>query len=198
MTQRMPEQVRIRAIEPGDAPGLERFYASLSDESRCRRFLGWTAGLPAAGSTRFCAADHAHREGFVALLEPAAPVPGEIVGHLCVEPDGAGAAEIAIAVADRLQGRGIGRRLMEAGVHWARESGIATLSATTYAWNGRLVHLVTGLDLPIASDAADSGTVRLSIDLTASGPGVRRRRSASPAARQAQSRPERPVLSLAM
>ena len=166
-----PEAARVvvRPIEPGDARGLERFYAGLSDESRTLRFMGWTRGIGEAGSRAFCTADHEHREGFVAVLargagEPAAGEP-EIVGHLCVEPDGRGSAEIAVAVADRLQGRGIGRRLVDAGVAWGRHAGLRRFTATAFAWNTPILRLLRGLGLPVCLAWAD-GTCELRIELS--------------------------------
>jgi RimJ/RimL family protein N-acetyltransferase len=154
----MPEPV-IRPIAAADAPALERFYATLSDESRMLRFLGWSAGLGAAGSRAFCTADHEHREGFVAVVGE------EIVGHLCIEPDGGGSAEVAIAVADRLQGQGIGRRLLAAGVAWARHAGLQRFTATAFAWNTRLVRLVRGLGLPARFGVGTDGTCEIRIEL---------------------------------
>jgi GNAT superfamily N-acetyltransferase len=151
--------VTVRPIAPSDAAALERFYAALSDESRTLRFLGWTAGLGAERSRAFCTADHEHREGFVAVTGD------EIVGHLCIEPDGAGSAEVAIAVADRLHGRGIGRRLMDAGVAWARDAGLRRFTATAFAWNTRLVRLVRSLGLPVRFGVGTDGTCEIRIEL---------------------------------
>ena len=67
-----------------------------------------------------------------------------IVGHLCLEPAGGHVAEVAIAVADG-PAPGIGRRLMEAGVRWARAEGFTTLIATTYIGNAPIHRLLTGL-----------------------------------------------------
>jgi RimJ/RimL family protein N-acetyltransferase len=154
-------QVAIRAIAPTDASGLERFYASLSEESRILRFLGWTAGLGTERSQAFCTADHEHREGFVAVDGD------EIVGHLCIEPDGAGSAEVAIAVADRLHGKGIGHRLLAAGVAWGRQAGLRRFTATAFAWNTRLLRLVRGLGLPARFGVGSGGTCEIRIDLAA-------------------------------
>src|SRR4051795_210307 len=114
--------ITIRPIRPDDAPALERFYEALSDESRRRRFFACTRGLSHPPATQFCCPDHVHREGFVAVagLGDAS----RIVGHVCLEPARDGTAEIAIAVADELQGRGIGGALLDAAVAWALEAGI--------------------------------------------------------------------------
>jgi RimJ/RimL family protein N-acetyltransferase len=161
-----PASVSIRPIRPEDAPALERFYERLSDESRTRRFLAPSHGLSHTGSRTFCAADHAHREGFVAELATSDPSTSEIVGHVCLEPDGDGSAEVAVAVADRLQGMGIGRRLVLAGVDWAAQAGIKRLSATAFSSNVRIIRLLKDLGLPVRLSWSGGGTCDLSIDLT--------------------------------
>jgi len=161
--------VRIRPIGPADDAALRDFYAGLSEESRRTRFFGSTSGIAADQSTWFCAPDHDHREGFVAVIE-AADRPDRIVGHVCVEPDGPGRAEVAVAVADALRGRGIGRHLVEAAVGWARADGLATLTATMLAGNPRIQRLLAGLGLPSATRVVGAGVVEIQLDL---GPVVR-------------------------
>ena len=159
--------VRVRAIRPTDAPELQRFYAGLSPESRRTRFLSISAGLSQAQSASFCTTDHDHQEGFVAVVHNGPVAQERIVGHLCLEPDGEEAAEVAIAVADEFQHRGIGRRLMLAGVAWARGKHIARLTATMSADNGPIHRLLAGLGLPAQLRFADAGVSDVTIDLVA-------------------------------
>ena len=155
----------IRRIAPTDGAGLERFYAELSDDSRAMRFLGATRPLDLARTQAFCKIDHEHREGFVAEIEDPDLGADRVIGHLCIEPDGRGAAEIAIAVADSWQGLGIGRRLLDAGVAWARRAGVRRLVATAFISNTRILRLVRGLGLPIRQRWDFGSTCELSIDL---------------------------------
>jgi GNAT superfamily N-acetyltransferase len=156
--------IRIRPIRPADQNALRAFYASLSPESRWTRFLGPTSGIGTGQSADFCHPDHTHREGFVAVAGPARR-PDRIVGHVCVEPDGNRTSEIAVAVADDLQGRGIGRRLVEAAVSWARIDGIDALTATMLAGNPAIQRLLAGLGLPSTSRPTGAGVVQMRIDL---------------------------------
>ena len=156
--------IQIRRIRPADHDRLCQFYAGLSDESRRTRFLGPTNGIGDRQSTYFCCPDHAHREGFVAVAGPATR-PERIVGHVCVEPDGPATAEIAIAVADELQGRGIGRRLVDAAVHWAEVDGFRTLTATMLAGNPSIQRLLTGLGLPSVARPIGAGLIEVRIEL---------------------------------
>ena len=158
--------IRIRRIAPDDGAGLREFYAGLSDESRRTRFLGSTNGIKPDQSMYFCTPDHAHREGFVAVAR-GADRPTRIVGHVCVEPDGPASAEVAVAVADELQGHGIGRSLVDAAVGWARRDGFTALTATMLAGNPAIQRLLTGLGLPSSAVPIGGGIVEVRIDLGA-------------------------------
>jgi RimJ/RimL family protein N-acetyltransferase len=161
--------IQIRPIRAEDHDELRRFYAGLSEESRRTRFFATTAGIGDRQSTYFCTPDHAHREGFVAVtgLSGQADRSDRIVGHVCLEPDGPDRAEIAIAVADAVQGRGVGRRLVEVAVDWARRDGIRTLTATMLAGNPAIQRLLLHLGLPTTSRPVGAGVVQLKIELDA-------------------------------
>ena len=157
--------VRVRRIKRSDAPGLERFYAALSKDSRRSRFFDMGPGLSHRQSIAFCAPDHDHREGFVAVANVATRASGTILGHLCLEPAGVHTAEVAIAVADAVQHHGIGRRLMEAGMEWALAEGFTTLTATTYTGNAPIHRLLSGLGLPVHAHCVGAGTDDITLDL---------------------------------
>ena len=159
--------VSIRRIRPSDIPALEQFYAGLSPESRRTRFFAVGTGLSHQQSVTFCTPDHDHREGFVAIAHGRGHDDEHIVGHLCLEPAGVHVAEVAIAVADAVQHQGIGRRLMEAGVRWARAEGFTTLTATSYTGNAPIHRLLSGLGWPSHTRATGSGTEGVTIDLRA-------------------------------
>jgi GNAT superfamily N-acetyltransferase len=159
-------RISIRRILPTDSAPLQAFYGGLSDESRRTRFLGSTNGIGGNQSAYFCAPDHAHREGFVAVMGPVRG-PTRIVGHLCIEPDGPARAEVAVAVANELLGRGIGRRLVDAAVAWARRDGLRTLTATMLADNPAIQRLLTGLGLPTVAVPIGAGVVEIRIELDA-------------------------------
>jgi acetyltransferase len=169
------DSVRVRAIQPTDIPELERFYANLSGESRRTRFLSETDGLSQAQSVTFCATDHHHREGFVAVMNSGSSDQERIVGHLCVEPDGVNAAEVAIAVADAFQRRGIGRRLLTAGAAWASREEIGWFTATMLGSNPAIHRLLFGLGLAVRQGPGAGGVTEISIDLAS------RRLASSPA-----------------
>jgi acetyltransferase len=134
-------RVTIRPIESSDADGLLAFYSALSPRTRYARFLGTCPGIDAATARRFADVDHEQHDGMVAVLNTTGRDEGAIVGHVCMVADGAGVEEVAIAVADELQGRGIGTALMEAAVLSARRRGVRQLVGTTFATNIPMRHL---------------------------------------------------------
>lgn len=149
---------RVRAIGPDDRDALAGFFAGLSPESRHARFHGAAAVVAPSVAAYFCGPDHDHREGLVA---ESADAGGriEIIGHVCIEPVGSGVAEMAIAVADSWQQRGVGRALLRAAIDWARANGFETLSASMLCGNAAILGLVRSTGCPIAYGRAADGTV---------------------------------------
>jgi acetyltransferase len=156
--------IRIRPVAPEDLVALRAFYCDLSPDSRYRRLL--SLGLLGEGDAkRFCGADHEHGEGFLAIVDEAGPDDGRIVGHLCVEPTAVDEVEMAVAVADRFQGRGIGRALTQASLAWARRHGIARLRASMLADNSGIIRLLESLRRPITFSVPAAGVVEAVVEV---------------------------------
>lgn len=127
-------------------------------------------GLNDRQSKSFCSPDHVHREGFVAVTR-AADGTDKVVGHLCLEPtDEHRSLELALAVDDAEQGRGIGRALFLTAVDWARPRGYSSIVANCMADNSRVLRLLTSAPFGAAVSAADCGLVDVVIPLFAPPP----------------------------
>jgi len=160
----MGTRIRIRAIAPGDELGLERFYVELSADSRTARFLGATPSLGSGAAHRFCHADHDRRQGLVAEAI-AADGRRRIVGHACLEPAGEAEMELAVAVADAWQHRGVGHALVHAATTWAHRHGVQRLVATAWWSNGAMLGLLRSTGYPIRFGPDDAGVVDIVLDL---------------------------------
>jgi GNAT superfamily N-acetyltransferase len=193
MLRRAPAErpIEIRRVRPSDWMKLREFYALLSPDSRRARFLGSGAGLSDAQSLSFCTPDHVHGEGLVALA-------GErLVGHLCLEPCDAEQLELAVAVSDDCQGRGVGRRLFEAALSWASRGGFRSIVATAYADNARVLRLLSSAPHGAVIRGPDAGVVTVDVPLVqplpqpwrkVAGRKQAQRRSGTPAAPAARRR----------
>lgn len=153
--------VSIRPIERADAAGLSDFYARLSPESRRRRFLGCGTRLDRDLAATFTQGEGC---GFVGILDEPGPNDGAVVAHASVQPDGKDAAEIAFAVADELQGHGIGTALMKAVVQHAGRVGLRRLNAMLFAENVPMRRLLRDAGCKIRSDSVDLGIEEVALD----------------------------------
>jgi acetyl coenzyme A synthetase (ADP forming)-like protein len=127
--------MRFRPPEIGDAPSLLEFFRRLSDRSLYLRFHGHTA------------VDERMVEP---VLEPDWIEQGALVGlhgdrivalANYVRLRGAGTAEVAFAVADELQGRGIATRMLERLAALANGFGIEEFLAEVMPDNSAMLHV---------------------------------------------------------
>lgn len=156
--------VSIRPIERSDAPGLSDLYAGLSPESRRRRFLG--SGSPDIAALVATFTDPSS-PGIVGVLREPGDRDGAIVAHASVQPDGAGSAEVAFAVADAYQGRGVGRALMAATLGLARAMGLSRVCASLFADNAAMRHMLHPSGCLVLADQIDAGVEEVTLALVA-------------------------------
>jgi acetyltransferase len=164
--RRLERGISVRAIDLADAEELSAFYMRLSPESRRLRFLGSTVLTPDQ-ARQFAEVDGVSRQGFVAVLRGGGPRDGAIVGHVCLEPTEDDAAEVAIAVEDAFQQRGIGRDLLTAAVEWARSAGVHRLQASMFIGNVPIYRLLAGAGLPYRVRPVGVGLTAMELSLPA-------------------------------
>ena len=126
--------VRVRAAVPQDSNALQRFLEGLSDQSRIFRFFTAVKDLSWAART-FVEIDYHDRHSLVALRGEAE----EIVGHGYYALEKPGQAEMALAVADSLQGMGLGTILLGHLAAAAAAAGITTFTADVMPENHRML-----------------------------------------------------------
>jgi RimJ/RimL family protein N-acetyltransferase len=159
---RTPSPVAIRPIRPDDRGALDRAVELLSPESRYRRFLGSIKHLADSQLDHLVNVDHYHHEALVATSSDTAEIVG--VARYVGLPADPRAAEVAIAVADAWQGRGLGTVLLEDLVARARAAGIQRFVATCLSENREAIDLLERLG-PTREGRPDGGLVELSIEL---------------------------------
>jgi GNAT superfamily N-acetyltransferase len=155
--------ILVRRIRDSDVALLAAFYRGLSTESRVTRFMSATHGISPQQASSFCSAPRRGGDGFVAVERTS----GEIVGHLCLEPDGAGIEEIGVASADRFQRQGIARSLLKAALVSARRRGTTSFVATMLYGNRGIHRLLQRAGIPWRRRPIDSGCELLTMDVAA-------------------------------
>jgi GNAT superfamily N-acetyltransferase len=138
-------QVVLRLLRPEDKPLLRDGFERLSAESRYARFFSPKSTLTEDELRYLCEIDHESHFAIGAVREQA---DGTVTGlgiarFIKVEetPEGP-AAEAAIAVADEMHGRGLGRLLFLRLCAAARERGITTFKCEVLGSNASMQHLL--------------------------------------------------------
>jgi RimJ/RimL family protein N-acetyltransferase len=119
--------VLVRPIEADDSERLEAAFHRMSEESRQRRFLTPATELSAEDLQYLTDVDHRRHEAMVAL----APADGSLVGsaRYVQVPGERETAEVAVAVVDDWQRRGVATALLGALSVRARENGVERFRA---------------------------------------------------------------------
>ena len=139
MQSRYVNGLTIRALRDGDTETVSALFARLGDRSRERRFCGAKPRLSELELAGLARVDH-DRHVLVGYVD-GDPEPAGIA-RLVREGD---SAEIAFAVADAHQNRGIGSVLANELAADARAAGITHLTATVCGDNPRVIALLKRL-----------------------------------------------------
>jgi RimJ/RimL family protein N-acetyltransferase len=153
--------VHIRPIGPDDKQLLRSGFERLSEESRYRRFLHPVKRLSEHDLTYFTEIDHENHEALVALGPNGSEPIGVARFIRLLDPQG---AEVAIAVVDEWQGRGVGTLLLHELVERARAVRVRRFTATCLADNREAIDLLQQLGAT-RTVSSDPGVVELTIEL---------------------------------
>jgi acetyl coenzyme A synthetase (ADP forming)-like protein len=156
--------VHVRPIRPEDAPAHRAFFSHQSAESVYRRFFGAKRELTDAEVKHFTTVDYHDRMAFVAFLQD------EMIGvgrydRLATSDR----AEVAFAVADEHQGRGVGSLLLEYLASYAPEHGITRFSADTLTENRRMLDVFRAAGFRQEKHTMSGGVVGLAFDIEPTG-----------------------------
>jgi GNAT superfamily N-acetyltransferase len=143
--------VTVRPANPRDEPALEAFLSELCLEARRLRFFSEGADMTLAA--HLVAAAGAGRFGLVVHDEA-----GLLVGHaVCIQMDDA-RAEVAVEVADRMHGLGLGTILIERLAAVAEQRGVTRFVAEVLQDNRAMLDVFRdGFDAELSfRDGADT------------------------------------------
>jgi GNAT superfamily N-acetyltransferase len=165
--QTSSSNVVIRPIARTDRQRLAEAFSELSEDTRRRRFGGLASQLGARELDRLTDVDHHEHEALAAV----APGDGRIVGvaRYIALPDDPGAAEVAIAVDDEWQGRGLGRRLMRRLAERASDEGITRLLAYVGADNRPVLGWIARAGGVVTAHDGDAIVYTIPLDRPAEG-----------------------------
>ena len=173
-------EILIRPIRPDDREELAAGVHRLSPESRYRRFFTPTSELRAAELSYLTDVDHHDHEALVAVDPPTGHGVG--VARFVRSPDDLERAEVAVAVADSWQGRGVATALLHRLTERAREEGVRCFTAEILAQNRPMLELIDDLGT-VSVTHRDHGSVEVEVELPAEGIGAELRETLRAAAR---------------
>jgi acetyltransferase len=155
----------LRPILPEDEPQLALAFAHMSPESVRMRFFGPLKELPPSMRARLTQIDY-EREMALVLVSAGAPGQAEIfaVVRISADPDNE-TAEFAISVRDELAGQGIGTRLMEKIIAYARHRGIRRIVGIILSENGVMIDICRRLGFHIEYEPDRPDAVRVTLAL---------------------------------
>jgi acetyltransferase len=152
--------ITIRPIRPEDAEIEAAFVKNLSQQSRFLRFQSTFSELATQMLVRFTQIDYDREMAFVATTEREG-VEVEI-GTCCyvILPDG-DSCEFAIAIADEMQGKGLGSKLMGCLLDAARDKGLKVMDGDVLASNQNMLTMMATLGFSASTSADDPGIRRV-------------------------------------
>jgi RimJ/RimL family protein N-acetyltransferase len=139
MQSRYVNGITIRALRNGDTATVAALFDRLGERSRERRFCGAKPRLSEVELANLARADRTHHVLVGYVDGDARPVG---IARLVRDGD---SAEIAFAIADEHQGRGVGSTLANELAADARAAGITRLTATVCGDNPRVIALIKRL-----------------------------------------------------
>ncbi len=153
--------ITIRPIRPEDAELDQRFIRGLSDESRYFRFMEAIHELPQTLLASLTQIDYGCEMALVALTRDKDRDQDQEtalgVARYVINPDG-NSCNFALAVADNVRGKGLGRKLMTSLMEAARAQGLKEIEGLVLSNNDRMLGLMHRLGFSIKSAEDNHGT----------------------------------------
>ncbi len=141
-------EVTLRPIKPEDEPIELEFIRGLSTETSRFRFFQIIKDLPHEALVRFCNIDYDREMAIIAETREGNRTLEIGVSRLILEPNKK-RGEFAVVVADKYQGKGLGVKLVDMLIEFAKEKGIESIYGTVMGENLRMIRLCEKLGCSI-------------------------------------------------
>ncbi len=147
-------EIKLRPVKISDEPLLKDFFYSLSANSMYRRFLSARLDMPHERLQDFVVVDYTRRMVILAVIEEGRKEKVVGVGEYSIN-EGSHTAEIAVAVLDAYQNKGIGTELVRYLTHLARKQGLLGFTAEVLQENKPMLHIFKKMGFDIQSSQED-------------------------------------------
>jgi acetyltransferase len=155
--------VLVRPVKPEDEPLFKAFFAKTTQEDLRLRFFAPIKQFDHVFIARLTQIDYARAMAFVAIDEAS----GDLVGVVRLHADAnLENAEYAILLRSDLKGRGLGWRLMETMIEYARAQGFRRVQGQVLRENTTMLRMCDQLGFRIADDPEDLSLQHVTIELT--------------------------------
>ena len=134
------EAVRLRPLERGDTGTVLEVFAGMGPRSRELRFLVAKPRLTDADVQQLAAVDDRDHVALVARCGPEERPVG--IARFVRDPAAPDTADVAVAVVDAWQGRGVGTTLLDALLRRAAELGVRRLTLIAAPDNRAVIRLL--------------------------------------------------------
>ena len=154
----------LRPIQPEDEPALIELFDAMTEEERYMRFFSPMSHVPHQLAARLSQIDY-DREMALVLTEPGLPGQARILAGVRIAGDpNDERCEFAIGVRHDQGGKGLGIRLMERIIEYARQRGYREIYGDILRENGAMLAVCRKLGFEIAS-GSENNLVRATMTL---------------------------------
>ncbi len=155
-------RIQIRPIRPEDELLYEDFFAGVTISDRRLRFFGAGLAFTHDVLARLTQIDYAREMAFIAIEGSSGKLLGVV--RLVADPDYT-SGEYAILVRSDLKGRGLGWRLMQHLIDYAKSEGLREIHGTVLAENTTMLQMCAALGFHIEGDEEDDSLRRVVLAL---------------------------------
>jgi acetyltransferase len=153
--------ITIRPIRPEDAELVQAFVRGLSEESRYFRFMSSMEELTETMLVRFTQIDYSRELALIAVTVEQGKEIELGVARFAINPDG-DSCEFALVVADNIQGKGLGQKLMVSLMEAARAKGLNIIEGEVLSSNHNMLKLMTRLGFATKTSEEDQSIIKVS------------------------------------